>query len=197
MSDCSPECSPHLAQFCSPECEAVHNANEVTRLRAEVARLEAVADSSASLAESLAERLRSAWDRAESAEAALTRVLILTEPIDGDDERSATFKRLVRSAALDPTSPATRPSADDHSAPHWCFDCADLAGDLPATRTSPAPADDEGTGTGAAPSEGHSEARCHADRDGDCNWSQCPQLRDGEPVASGRHCPLDIGDGGW
>jgi hypothetical protein len=38
-----------------------------------------------------------------------------------------------RRAALDPASPATRPS--------------------------PAPADDEGTGTGAAPSEGHSEAQ--------------------------------------
>jgi hypothetical protein len=35
--------------------------------------------------------------------------------------------------------------------------------------------------------------RCHADRDGDC-WetSVCPQLRDGEPKATGRHCPLDI-----
>jgi hypothetical protein len=32
---------------------------------------------------------------------------------------------------------------------------------------------------------------CHADRDGDCSWSECPQLRDGEPVATGRHCPLD------
>lgn len=32
---------------------------------------------------------------------------------------------------------------------------------------------------------------CHADRDGDCDWEGCPQLRDGEPKKSGRHCPLD------
>lgn len=35
------------------------------------------------------------------------------------------------------------------------------------------------------------EERCHADRDGDCVWSGCPQLRDGEPQKTGRHCPLD------
>ncbi len=34
--------------------------------------------------------------------------------------------------------------------------------------------------------------RCAAARDGDCSHSQCPQLRDGEPVKSGRHCPLDV-----
>lgn len=32
---------------------------------------------------------------------------------------------------------------------------------------------------------------CAAGRDGDCTHSQCPQLRDNEPRASGRHCPLD------
>lgn len=34
---------------------------------------------------------------------------------------------------------------------------------------------------------------CHSDHDGECSWASCPQLRDGEPVKSGRHCPLDIG----
>jgi hypothetical protein len=34
--------------------------------------------------------------------------------------------------------------------------------------------------------------RCAADRDGECSHSQCPQLRDGEPVKSGRHCPLNV-----
>ena len=34
---------------------------------------------------------------------------------------------------------------------------------------------------------------CRADQDGDCYWDECPQLRDGEPEASGRHCPLDHG----
>jgi hypothetical protein len=33
---------------------------------------------------------------------------------------------------------------------------------------------------------------CHADKDGDCIWSGCPQLLDGEPTRSGRHCPLDF-----
>ena len=33
--------------------------------------------------------------------------------------------------------------------------------------------------------------RCHADSDGDCIAATCPQLRDNEPTASGRHCPLD------
>ena len=50
-----------------------------------------------------------------------------------------------------------------------------------------------------------SEDNCHAGRDGDCIWVECPQLRDGEPVATGRHCPLDNGlydaedylDAGW
>ena len=33
---------------------------------------------------------------------------------------------------------------------------------------------------------------CQATRDdGDCDWSGCPQLRDGEPRKNGRHCPLD------
>jgi hypothetical protein len=31
---------------------------------------------------------------------------------------------------------------------------------------------------------------CQSDRDGDCDWKDCPQLRDGEPVATGRSCPL-------
>lgn len=35
--------------------------------------------------------------------------------------------------------------------------------------------------------------RCHGARDGDCNWKKCPQLRDDEPKATGRHCPLDTG----
>lgn len=42
------------------------------------------------------------------------------------------------------------------------------------------------------------QARCHADRDGDCTHADCPQLRDGEPRATGRHCPLDVDDDdGW
>lgn len=32
---------------------------------------------------------------------------------------------------------------------------------------------------------------CHGSRDGECNWIYCPQLRDNEPRATGRHCPYD------
>jgi hypothetical protein len=32
---------------------------------------------------------------------------------------------------------------------------------------------------------------CYAAKDGECHWASCPQLRDGEPAATGRHCPLD------
>lgn len=36
--------------------------------------------------------------------------------------------------------------------------------------------------------------RCQADRDGECHWEHCPQLRDGEPDKSERNCPLAYGD---
>lgn len=45
----------------------------------------------------------------------------------------------------------------------------------------------------AAPEVG-SSLRCAAARDGECNHAQCPQLRDGEPENSGRHCPIDNWD---
>lgn len=32
---------------------------------------------------------------------------------------------------------------------------------------------------------------CAAGKDGDCNHRGCPQTRDGEPHATGRHCPVD------
>lgn len=35
---------------------------------------------------------------------------------------------------------------------------------------------------------------CVSGRDGECNHHLCPQLADGEPVKSGRHCPLDNRD---
>jgi hypothetical protein len=39
--------------------------------------------------------------------------------------------------------------------------------------------------------------RCAASRgDGECFHTQCPQLRDGEPKKSGRHCPLDTREDG-
>jgi len=45
---------------------------------------------------------------------------------------------------------------------------------------------------------------CRAGRDGECTWKHCPQERDGEPMRSGRHCPIDAfsrlycdEDGNW
>lgn len=34
--------------------------------------------------------------------------------------------------------------------------------------------------------------RCRAARDGECSAVDCPQLRDGEPAKTGRHCPWDL-----
>lgn len=34
--------------------------------------------------------------------------------------------------------------------------------------------------------------RCRAARDGECNWSGCPQTRDCEPEKTGRSCPLHL-----
>jgi hypothetical protein len=41
---------------------------------------------------------------------------------------------------------------------------------------------------------GRYKTRCHADGDDYCDWKSCPQLRDGEPAKSGRHCPIDAKD---
>ena len=38
---------------------------------------------------------------------------------------------------------------------------------------------------------------CVAGRDGDCTHGKCPQLRDGEPEKTGRHCPVDRGLEKW
>jgi hypothetical protein len=41
---------------------------------------------------------------------------------------------------------------------------------------------------------------CHSNNDGECEWERCPQLRDKEPHATGRHCPLAVRDStipGW
>ncbi len=36
----------------------------------------------------------------------------------------------------------------------------------------------------------HTDLRCHSASDGECNWADCPQEREGEPKRSGRSCPL-------
>ena len=35
---------------------------------------------------------------------------------------------------------------------------------------------------------------CRGSSDGDCFWADCPQIRDGEPHKTGRHCPIDTRD---
>ena len=35
-------------------------------------------------------------------------------------------------------------------------------------------------------------AQCQAGNDGECVHKSCPQLRDNEPLKTGRHCPLDV-----
>lgn len=39
-----------------------------------------------------------------------------------------------------------------------------------------------------------SGAQCRGHEDGECFWKDCPQLKDGEPAKTGRHCPLDNRD---
>jgi hypothetical protein len=43
---------------------------------------------------------------------------------------------------------------------------------------------------GMQPRAMRESAGCHAGTDGDCYWSECPQIMDGEPHKSGRSCPL-------
>ena len=38
------------------------------------------------------------------------------------------------------------------------------------------------------------EVICRADKDGDCYWEHCPQLKDDEPNKSGRSCPCSDWD---
>lgn len=45
--------------------------------------------------------------------------------------------------------------------------------------------------TGAQVVPGSGSGGCRAGRDGDCSWKGCPQIKDGEPAKTGRHCPLD------
>jgi hypothetical protein len=126
--------------------------------------------------------------RAESAEAALTRVRELAKRWEAAETWEGKPAMVDRGfgarlmLALDPASPATRPSPAPavHEAltvcvTHLRFVPCRKDGEhrtsqhpdaVAAVRAyQDAPADDEGTGTGAAPSEGHSEDRCC-----DCPW---------------------------
>lgn len=54
----------------------------------------------------------------------------------------------------------------------------------------PKPAEPEASGEGMREYYGLTTG-CYAGSDGDCIWKDCPQLRDNEPEATNRHCPLD------
>lgn len=51
-----------------------------------------------------------------------------------------------------------------------------------------------GPNQGMGPVEPYEPPRCHAARDGECHWEDCPQIRDDEPARTMRHCPLDNRD---
>ena len=48
--------------------------------------------------------------------------------------------------------------------------------------------------TNGGPADPKPLVLCAAASDGECNHPECPQLRDNEPEATGRHCPLDTWD---
>jgi hypothetical protein len=80
-----------------------------------------------------------------------------------------------------------------------CHECKGT-GFVPASAPNPGPGDASRHFVNLARNKLRSdgESRCRSDSDGDCDWPGCPQLRDGEPTRSGRHCPLDgpgAGDG--
>jgi hypothetical protein len=75
------------------------------------------------------------------------------------------------------------------SLPHgWDLRCLPYGGD---GRTRLSELIEPTTTSAAAQAATKPLARCSAARDGDCTHPDCPQLRDNEPRATGRHCPLD------
>ncbi len=60
------------------------------------------------------------------------------------------------------------------------------------TRANPALEEAEQSAAAAA-TRPPSDLGCRAGSDGDCDWPECPQERDGEPRATGRDCPLLFG----
>lgn len=78
----------------------------------------------------------------------------------------------------------------------WYVEAAEGArGAFPATQCWEAYGDEIYRAPAQEPGEQKGGAapltRCAAGRDGECGHAQCPQLRDGEPAKSSRHCPLD------
>jgi hypothetical protein len=107
MAVADAEMQPHLDELSA-------RADLITRLEAEVERLEAVADHSASLAAFTAERFRAACDRAEAAERALAderakvaRVEALCEAADLRFDEPRLWTSEIRAALAGPEPEAT------------------------------------------------------------------------------------------
>lgn len=79
-------------------------------------------------------------------------------------------------------------------------ECARLRGELAAACAERDEARAVVAGRAVAPSRvalpvaapAYEHPGCHSDDDGHCEWAECPQIRDNEPHATGRHCPRDL-----
>jgi hypothetical protein len=106
----------------------------------------------------------------------------------------------VRPAALDPAALKTLVASGDtpNKALLRAGRRAFLRGESPEANPHPPGShehqiwNDGHAGMQAAVSGFPKGTMCHAGSDGECNWPECPQNRDGEPMLSGRHCPLDL-----
>jgi hypothetical protein len=76
----------------------------------------------------------------------------------------------------------------------WVGDFRRAAEAIAGLDAAPAPAGDPANPPLKLHWEQRRMTRCQADED-DCDWEHCPQIRDGEPRATGRHCPLDREEG--
>lgn len=160
------------------------SADEVERLRAEVERLVQKIDREAYRKGLVLRRAKDAEAALAVERARLAKVEAACDPENMPDTVQAFVTRADRAeiasyfrAALAsvPEPSASEPAPDADPLAEWESAAID-AGWI----TEPAPDADREAG-----------GECHASSDGECHWARCPQIRDGEPVKSGRHCPLD------
>jgi len=103
----------------------------------------------------------------------------------------------------------THPNHPGHHEGHTCEAMGQMLADFESQRTTPEQVVARMQEKKAAPTQiaqlsksinvqnspnraqGEPLIRCAAGRDGECSHAQCPQLRDREPAATGRHCPID------
>jgi hypothetical protein len=152
----------------------VNMSDENNRLRAEITRL------------------RERAERAERARDALIKAS-LTQHSDGRwgaflgnyaivafDSRDTAIREMLEFAGLD-AEPAADPAVAGLVAAFG------LPGEAAVDPANPSPRLDL---------QRRRMTRCQADEEEPCEWEHCPQVRDGEPKATGRHCPFDVEEGG-